>query len=391
MPMLLIRVTVLLGAAGIVLMAAKRATAAMRHLICVCALAGALAMPLTMLIPMRMATAFAVRLPVITATAASGAVARAAHWSTLLLAGWALGCGLALIRLAIGHWRVSQIVRSATPIRGNQLFKADVGAPVVCGLRRPVVLLPRSSDQWPEWQFEAAVRHELTHIERRDLWTSLIAQLACAMWWFHPLVWMLAASLRDSQESACDDAVLFSGFEPASYAEALLAVAQTSSQSMLLQGCSMTPAKDLKSRIARLLDNGIARTTSRTNLLRTGIGFAVILAVIGTIGLQKTNAQDKPGHVYTMADGAVPPRVLYRIDPQYTEDARTQKIAGTEILNVVVGTDGLAHDISIVKGVGYGLDENGVKAVMQWHFAPGTLNGESVAVRATIEINFKLL
>lgn len=394
---MLIRVTVLFAAAAIVLIAAKRTTAALRHLICVCALAGSLVMPLTMLIPARMATAFAVRLPVITAAAASGAAARAAHWSTWALAVWAIGCGVALMRLAAGHWRVRQIVRSAIPIRANELYKADVGVPVVCGLRHPVVLMPRTCDEWPQWQFDAAVRHELTHIERKDLWTNLIAQLACAMWWFHPMVWILAANLRDTQECACDDAVLVSGFEPTAYADALLAVAQTSTQSLLLQGCSMTTANNLKSRIARLLDSRIARTTSRTHLLQTGIAFAVILAVIATVGLQKTRAQSENGtagsgdKVYTMADGVTMPQVIYRVDPQYTEDARAQKISGTETLNLVVGTDGLAHDISILKGVGYGLDENGVKAVMQWHFAPGTRHGEAVPVRATIEINFKLL
>lgn len=153
----------------------------------------------------------------------------------------------------------------------------------------------------------------------------------------------------------------------------------------------MTTQTNLKSRIARLLDSGIARTTSRTNLLRTGIAFAIVLAAISTVGLQKTKAQSAPGQVYTMADGVVSPRVLYRVDPQYTEEAKTAKIAGTEFVTVVIGTDGLAHDISITKGLGYGLDEQAIKALTQWHFQPGTLNGEPVAVRANIEINFRLM
>ena len=61
------------------------------------------------------------------------------------------------------------------------------------------------------------------------------------------------------------------------------------------------------------------------------------------------------------------------------------------MLSVVIGTDGLAHDISIVKSLDAGLDRKAAEAMEQWHFAPGTLNGEPVAVRATIEVNFKLL
>ena len=197
-----------------------------------------------------------------------------------------MGSAFLLLRLAIGHWRIARLVRSATPVeptKEDRLFLADVTVPIACGLLRPVVLMPRASAQWPDWQFDAAVRHERTHIRRNDLWANFAAQLACAMWWFHPMVWMLSHQLRDTQETACDDAVLFSGFEPATYAEALLAVAQTSAPT-LLPGCPMTTQTNLKSRIARLLDRGIARTTSRSALVRIVVGFAVVFAAIGTFG-----------------------------------------------------------------------------------------------------------
>jgi TonB family protein len=387
MPMLLIKVTALFITALVTLLAAKRSTAAMRHLLCVCALAGSLILPLATLIPARV---IAIRLPVIAAISSSQAVARAESWSLsrIIVALWILGCMVLLLRLAIGHWRVARLVRAATPIKPNELYTADVGVPIVCGLLRPVVLMPRASADWPAWQFEAAVRHELTHLRRKDLWASFVGQLACAAWWFHPLAWILSGRLRDSQETACDDAVLFSGFEPATYAEALLAVAQTATPT-LLPGCPMTTQTNLKSRIARLLDRGIARTTSRANLLRTVAGFAVILAAIATVGLQKTRAQSDP--VYKAGGDVTSPRVLYREDPQYTEDARRDKISGPVVLTVVVGTDGLAHDISVTQSLDPGLDRQAALAIQKWHFAPGTLKGQPVAVQAVIEVNFKLL
>jgi TonB family protein len=386
MPVLLTKVTLLFIAALIALVAAKRSTAATRHLLCVCALGGSLILPIATLSPARLIT---VRLPAIETVVSSQAMARAESWSfsTILSAGWALGCLVLILRLAIGHWRVARLVRSATPIKANELYTADVSVPIVCGLFRPAVLMPRSSSQWPDWQFEAAVRHELMHVRRNDLWASFVAQIACAVWWFHPLAWMISHQLRTCQETACDDAVLFSGFEPATYAEALLAVARTST-SNLLPGCPMTTQTNLKTRIARLLDRGIARTTSRANLLRTAAGFAIFLAVIGTLGLQKSNAQSD--QVYKVGGDVTSPRVLYKVDPAYTEEASQAKVVGTVTLNMVIGTDGLAHDISVVKSLDPGLDRTAAEAVQQWHFAPGTLHGEPVAVRATIEINFRL-
>jgi len=387
MPVLLTKVTLLFIAALIALLAAKRSTAAARHLLCVCAMAGSLILPVTMLFPARVIT---VRLPAIVAVASSQVVARSVSWpsSTVLFTLWALGCFALVLRLTVGHWRVARLVSAATPVKADELYVADVSVPIVCGLLRPAVLMPRSSSQWPDWQFDAAVRHELMHVRRKDLWASFVAQLACAAWWFHPLVWMLSRQLRACQETACDDAVLFSGFEPATYAEALLAVAQTPA-STLLQGCPMTTQMNLNTRIARLLDRGIARTTSRANLLRTAAGFAIVLAAIGTLGLQKSSAQSD--QVYKVGGDVTSPRVLYRVDPAYTEEARSAKLSGTVMLNMVIGTDGLAHDISVAKSLDPGLDRKAAEAVEQWHFAPGTLGGEPVAVHAVIEVNFRLL
>jgi TonB family protein len=386
MPILLIKITVLFIAALAILPAMKHATPALRHLLCVCALAGSLLLPAAVLIPARV---LMIPLPTAGIVITSQAVARAQSWSlsAMILGLWAFGCMVLILRLAIGHWRIARLVRSATPIEPG-LLSADVSVPIACGLLRPTVLMPRSSSEWPAWQFNAAVRHERMHVGRKDLWAGFIAELACAVYWFHPLVWILSRQLRNDQEAACDDAVLFSGFEPATYAQALLAVAQTSTPN-LLPGCSMTNQTNLKTRITRLLDCGMVRTTSRVNLLRTAIGFAVALAAISVLSPVQTRAQSD--QVYKVGGDVTSPRVIYKVDPAYTDEAHDAKIAGTVILSVVVGADGLAHDINVVKSLDAGLDRKAAEALQQWHFAPGTRNGESVAVRATIEINFRLL
>jgi protein TonB len=106
----------------------------------------------------------------------------------------------------------------------------------------------------------------------------------------------------------------------------------------------------------------------------------------------KSRAQSEPaGQIYRVGGDVMSPRVIFKVDPQYTEEARQEKIAGSTVLSVVVGTDGLAHDINVSKSLDPGLDRKAAEAVQQWHFEPGTLNGEPVAVRAVIEINFRLL
>jgi TonB family protein len=389
MLLILVRVTALFLAATVAVTAMRKASAALRHFVCICALAGSLLMPATALLPARM---IAIHLPVTIQAAAAATntapVAGGWWWSAIFLTVWALGCVVLLLRLVMGHGRAAKMVRSATAAGVDGVYFADVDVPIVCGLLRPAILMPKPATGWPEWQVEAAVRHERMHIRRNDLWSNFAAQVACAIWWFHPLIWILFRRLRNDQEAACDDAILFSGFEPATYAEALLAVARNSTPN-LLNGCAMTTQMNLKSRITRLLDRGIARTTSRGTILRTAVAFAIALGAIAILTPLRTTAQSGP--VYSVGDGVTSPRVLYKVDPEYTEEARAQKVSGPVTLSMVIGADGIARDINIVKGIGSGLDEQAAAAIEKWHFEPGQRNGEPVAVRAVVEVNFRLL
>jgi TonB family protein len=85
------------------------------------------------------------------------------------------------------------------------------------------------------------------------------------------------------------------------------------------------------------------------------------------------------------------PTLLAKVEPEYSDDARQAKYQGTVVIYAVIGTDGLAHDMRVIKGLGLGLDDKAIEAIQRWHFRPGTRNGETVNVAATIEVNFRLL
>jgi TonB family protein len=297
---------------------------------------------------------------------------------------WLAGAAILLGRMAIGYGRTTVLLRKAG---SAGIVFADVSVPVVTGLLRPVILLPRSAEAWPDARMEAALRHERAHIGRNDLWTMLLAHVACAVYWFHPLVWMVAAQMRREQEHACDDAVILSGFEPASYAEALIAAAQNLTSTRFI-GCHMLTQKTFKSRIARLLADGMPRVSSSSTLRRAAVIFA---GAVVTIGLLSGSPQSPDGDgVYTIGPGISQPKVIYKIDPSYTEVAQLAKVSGTVALRLVIGTDGMAHDMQVIRTLGSGLDEKAMEAVAQWRFDPSLKDGEPVKVWATIEVNFRL-
>jgi protein TonB len=86
-----------------------------------------------------------------------------------------------------------------------------------------------------------------------------------------------------------------------------------------------------------------------------------------------------------------PPTCAYCPIPTYTDDARHVKVQGTVTVQVLVGTDGRAQDIRMVKGVGYGLDERAVETIRGWKFVPARDSAKhTVATWITIEAVFRL-
>jgi TonB family protein len=97
------------------------------------------------------------------------------------------------------------------------------------------------------------------------------------------------------------------------------------------------------------------------------------------------------GGVYRVGGGVTAPAVLYKIDPEYSEEARKAKYSGTVVLYIEVDQTGHAKNLRVVKGIGLGLDEKAIEAVTKWRFKPGLKDGKPVVVAAHIEVNFRLL
>lgn len=386
MILLVLKVSVVLALTLAVGASMRRSSAALRHLIYCCGLAGALLLLLTLIAPAS-SPVFRINSLSVPATVriARGTPALAATVLRDLPWLWLAGTVLLMARIASGYWRVARYVRNAGL---TETSYADVSVPVVIGLGRAVILLPHSAAAWPAERLDAALRHERAHLRRGDLWTLLLSHVACAVYWFHPLVWLAAAQMRREQEQACDDEVILSGFAPALYAEALVAAARNLT-STRLTGCPMLTQKTFRNRVVRLLANGMPRVSSSSTVCRAAIVFAGVVIAIGLLN-GKPQSPDQDG-VYKMGPGISAPQLIYRVEPSYTDEARTAKLDGSVLLSVVVGTDGLAHDINVVKSLGMGLDEKAVEAVQKWRFQPGVKDGELVKVRATIEIKFKLL
>jgi TonB family protein len=97
------------------------------------------------------------------------------------------------------------------------------------------------------------------------------------------------------------------------------------------------------------------------------------------------------GGVYKVGGGVSAPVPLRKVEPEYSEEARKAKWQGTVVIEMVVDENGKAQGLKVVRALGLGLDQKAIEAVEKWLFKPGMKDGKPVAVRATIEVNFRLL
>ena len=142
---------------------------------------------------------------------------------TVLTALWAGGCivllawhGLGLLRFRHYLRRWSRPLSSPSALAMAEDLTESLGltrrpeiricpgveSPMLAGLFRPVILLPEELPEEPVLWF--ALRHELCHYKRRDIWYKALLLLANILHWYNPLVWLMRAAAGQDVELSCD-------------------------------------------------------------------------------------------------------------------------------------------------------------------------------------------
>jgi TonB family protein len=94
------------------------------------------------------------------------------------------------------------------------------------------------------------------------------------------------------------------------------------------------------------------------------------------------------GNVFAIGGGVSQPVVVYQVRPEYSDDARKARVEGAVELSIIVRPDGGVEIESVQKALGFGLDQKAIEAVRQWRFQPGKKDGQPVATRVSVVVNF---
>lgn len=417
----MIKGSVILAATYLVAFLLRRRPAADRHFVWVAAISSAALLPVFSFVLPSWQPAFAARfasaLPAILARSndsagrlpgsrvvfhaqsietTTGVLERAAPFIWL---GGSLVCLLFAVRGAARRARIplrsvardSRMGLILTTVAGQLRCQRTIGLeesigdcmPMTWGVFRPHILLPRSAEEWSDTRLRVVLAHELAHVQRMDWLIQMGVQVVCAVYWFNPLFWMAANQSFRESELACDDAVLRLGVDARDYASHLLDIARGFRHSQAGWALAMARTSNLEKRFAALLlakMNRQAISPGRVALIAlTALG---VLVPFAAIHVSKAAASNP-----AMAAPAVD---QYTSPPLYSDEARSLGIEGRVVLEVTVGVDGKPRGLQVTHGLGFGLDQNALVAVRDWHFVPGRRNGRPVESSLRVDVEFSL-
>jgi beta-lactamase regulating signal transducer with metallopeptidase domain/cytochrome c-type biogenesis protein CcmH/NrfG len=305
-----LKATVLFLATGALLLLLRRRSAAARHLVGTVGLAAALLLPVLALSPFR------ISLPLLP-EAVPATIASQSAAAPLALWVWVAGTLVVCVRLAIGWLRVRGIARSAETVRDAEWIEERdaaalrlsirrtvelkespaVPAAVTAGVWRPLLLIGRAARHWAVERRRVVFLHELAHVKRLDWASVLVAELAVALYWFHPLAWVLARRVRRDAERASDDLVLAAGVKPSVYAGHLLGIFR----SMASPAHPVAPAlaavrpSHFEERLRAILDPAAARLWPSTGGARWAAA-GLLAAAFGVALVDPTPACPSAAH-----------------------------------------------------------------------------------------------
>ena len=240
-------------------------------------------------------------------------------------------------------------------------------SPAVCGLWRPVILIPHNMPAaLGSADLRVVLLHELAHIKRGDLWVNLIQTLLQIVYFYNPLLWLANAVIRRAREQAVDEAVLVAMGEKASqYPQTLVSVAKLAFKrpTLSLRLIGVVESKSaLTARIKRILNRPIPKS-AKLGIL--GLALIVITAaILLPMAGEKVEIGEGPEREMTLTLGwngekvEIPAPVVFPEWGRKTEEYKRWEKIGDARTFTTYDTEGYKY---VAHALGFSTDSNGVR------------------------------
>ena len=324
------------------------------------------------------------------------------------LAAWMYGIGVCLLagRILLQFLAIGQLGRRCprTEVNGMVIHTLPEGeAPF--SFFRQIFVCPTSHT--PE-ELDEILTHEQTHARQAHSLDVLVAEVACALGWFNPFVWLWKREVRQNLEYLADQSVLAEGHDRRTYQYHLLGLAYHKAAATIYNNFNVLP---LKKRIRmmnkqRSMLAAACAGNQKQDTVEGGAMDEVVAVGNGVDSVDKQPAANMDvtaedlvqGEVYDMTEQQPQfpggPKELMAFlgkNIRYPVAAQEAGVQGRVICQFVITKEGKVADIKVLRSVSPEIDEEAVrviKAMPAW--TPGKQDGQAVNVRYTLPVTFKL-
>jgi beta-lactamase regulating signal transducer with metallopeptidase domain len=239
-----------------------------------------------------------------------------------IVALWASGACVLLLRMAAGVWWIQRLCRAPQgPLTATWQARLDVlarrfgmqrpialrlvdaiASPASVGWWRPVVLLPTALlARMPVELIEALLAHELAHIRRHDYFVNLLQGAVEALLFYHPVTWWLSRCVRREREQVADHLAAQAIGEPRRLALALSELSACLPSTERLPSLALAAhGGHLMSRIEQLVRPALRRNRGGR------IAFPLLGAAIACVALIAHAQVGAPAPNHAIARNAAP-------------------------------------------------------------------------------------
>lgn len=337
------------------------------------------------------------------------AVSGPTTWAFWLWLVYGVGVAVMLVRLGLNLRAVFQLIGTGTTEQrpGYALVRLpEMDSPVPSfSFGQYLVLNATDAQTEPD----ALMRHEEAHIRQRHTADVLIIEIIRAVFWYNPVLWLYKRAVQEVHEFLADrtasDAVVHTEID---YPRQLVAYALNVTPTALVT--PFVSVSTLKQRIVMLQKP----QSNRRALLK----YALVLPIAGLLTLCTQPDRDQPktevaehvekvntrkpvtvnGEIFTVVEiqpefpGGMSELGKYLGNNiKYPTAAQKANIEGRVFVNFIVTKTGEITDVNLLKGIGFGADEESIRVVSQMpRWKPGSQSGKAVNVRYNLPINFSL-
>lgn len=263
------------------------------------------------------------------------------------------------------------------------------------------------------------IAHEKVHIQQWHSLDLMVLEIITIIQWFNPFIWMYRHAVKTLHEYLADEGVLHSGVDVKVYSALLF----SQSTGIQINDQANNFNKSLLKRRFIMMTKSRTQNFARLKLMFVlPLAFSILLVIScgPDVPVQQEKEIVKPQtDVPNEADNPPPPPQVQEDEPKktftvvevmpeypggvnemmkflaenikYPTVAKENGVSGKVYVSFIVEKDGLISDITILRGIGAGCDEEAIRVIkMMPKWKPGTQRGQAVRVQYNVPIKFTL-